>query len=108
MEQCNLTKKSAWKKTLETKAPRDNADFMQLVGALSKQLNHYNPHWPQPVTGSGFVVVYWPPVCAVLPNYEVVKFQSRSVTAPDLGSVAYCCVANHVPPFRLSLCPTSL
>ena len=34
-------------------------------------------------------VINWPPVHAVWPNYEVLEFQPWSVTAPDLGSVAF-------------------
>ena len=52
------------------------------------------------------VVVYWPPVRAVLPNYEVVEFQPQSVTAPDLGYFVYWYVAIPVPPFRPSIHPT--
>ena len=36
---------------------------------------------------------YWPPVREVCPNYEVVMFQPRTGTPPDLGSVANCYVA---------------
>ena len=32
---------------------------------------------------------YFPPVHRVCPNYEVVGFQLRTLTTPDLGSVAY-------------------
>ena len=32
---------------------------------------------------------YWPPVCDVCPNYEVVDFQPQTLTTLDLGSVAY-------------------
>ena len=35
------------------------------------------------------VVVYCPPVCAVLPNYEVVDFQPWSVTDSNLGYFHY-------------------
>ena len=36
------------------------------------------------------VVAYQPPSGAVWPNYELVEFQSWSVTTMSLGSVAYC------------------
>ena len=38
-------------------------------------------------------VCYWPPICVVFLNHEVVVFQPRIVTTLDLGSFAYCCVA---------------
>ena len=34
----------------------------------------------------------WPPVREVFPHYEVVELQPRTLTTPDLGSVAYFCV----------------
>ena len=33
---------------------------------------------------------YWPPVREVCLNYEVMDFQPRTLTTPDLGSVTYC------------------
>ena len=41
------------------------------------------------------VVLHWPPVRAVWPNYELVEFQLQSVTALDLGSFSYCYVAKY-------------
>ena len=35
-------------------------------------------------------VCYWPPVCEVFPNYEVVVFHPQILTTPDLGSFTYC------------------
>ena len=46
---------------------------------------------------------YWPPVCEVCPNYEVVEFQPRTLTTPDLGSVAYCYVLLLDPSYPLLL-----
>ena len=43
---------------------------------------------------------YWPPVREVCLNYEVVDFQPWTLTTPDLGSVAYCCVAYLLDPPR--------
>ena len=34
-------------------------------------------------------VCYWPPFHEVFPNYQVVMFQPRALTTPDLDSVAY-------------------
>ena len=45
------------------------------------------------------VVVYWPPVCSVWPNHDVVDFQLRSVNTLNLCSVAYCCVPILMSPF---------
>ena len=41
---------------------------------------------------------YWPPVYGVCPNCEVVEFQPRTLTTPDLGSVTYCYVHLLEPP----------
>ena len=38
-------------------------------------------------------VCYWPPVREIFPNHEVMIFQPRTLTTPDLGSVAYCYIA---------------
>ena len=49
----------------------------------------------------GFVVVvvfYRTSVYAVWPNYEVVEFQTRLVTALNIGSVAYCYVVIYLYP----------
>ena len=49
-----------------------------------------------------FLLLFWPPVCEVCPNYELVMFQPRIVNPMDLGSVANCYVVNFlipVPPF---------
>ena len=34
-------------------------------------------------------VCYWPSVCEVFPNYEVVVYHLQTLTAPDLGYVTY-------------------
>ena len=47
---------------------------------------------------------YWPTFREVCPNYEVVVFQPRTLTTPDLSSVAYCYVAHLLnPPHTLLL-----
>ena len=40
----------------------------------------------------------WPPVRELCPNYEVVEFHPRTLTTPDLGSIAYCYTI--IYPFR--------
>ena len=51
---------------------------------------------------------YWPPVCEVCPNYEVVEFQPRTFTTPYLGSVAYFYVAYLLKPPHLLLLPSNV
>ena len=43
--------------------------------------------------GCDLYVCYWTPVHEVYPNYELLMFQPRTSTNPDLGSVAYCYIA---------------
>ena len=43
----------ASKKALVMKAPRINDYSLQPGGALARNLNHNNPKFPNPVTGSG-------------------------------------------------------
>ena len=56
MEKSIVTINTALKKALGTKAPSVNDDVLQLGGTLAKQLNHYKPHWSNPV--AGLVVAY--------------------------------------------------
>ena len=44
-------------------------------------------------------VFHWPPVRAVLPNYEVVDFQPQLVNAPYLAYIAYCYASIPFPLF---------
>ena len=44
------------------------------------------------------VVVNWPPLGEVCPNYEVVEFQPRTVTPPHIGSVDFRYIL--IQPFR--------
>ena len=53
MEKSISTREDSLKKALATNAHRVNDDDLQLGGALSRQLNHSNPHWQKKVTGSG-------------------------------------------------------
>ena len=46
------------------------------------------------------VCVFWPPARPVCPNHELVEFEPRTVTGPDLGSVA------NTYTIFLSPCPT--
>ena len=49
-------------------------------------------------------VCYWRPVHEFFPYYEVVMFQPRTLTTPDLGSVDYCYIAYVLnPPHPLFL-----
>ena len=53
------------------------------------------------------IVFHWTLVCSVWPNYEVVEFQPQSVTAPDLVSVAYCCILKCPALSHLPLLPSN-
>ena len=39
------------------------------------------------------LLLSWPPVCEMCPNYEVMMFQPQTGTPPDLGSVDNCYIA---------------
>ena len=53
MEKYIVTRNIEPKKSLGSKAHRDNADVLQPGGAFTRKLNNYKPHWPNIVTGSG-------------------------------------------------------
>ena len=53
-------------------------------------------------------VFYRSPVCAVIPNHEVVVFQPRTVTAPDLGYVANITTILSLPLYLFHPCSGSL
>ena len=60
------------------------------------------------MTNSECCCFYWPPVCEVNKNYEVVESQPHTLTTLDLGSVAYCYVAYLLEPTHTLILPSNV